>query len=302
MSAKRALHNFGKSWPVSHGLSFGLSYSLGLQTSFSLKDLFSNGEAGALYTPWDLSTMYQDAAGTTPAAIDSPVGLRMDQSGNGNHATQPTASARPILREDANGSRYLEYDGVDDCFIIFDSSTSTVWDHFSDAIMLAVANNPSVITGDGSAWTSANSLFCHRSDTTVNTDYGVTICFGYDASELQAGFSENTSTDFEVTRTSGAISASTDYVQMAVIDGDSVALRSNGQEKVSETLTVAIDSRAANQDLRDVRIGCRTSNAGGPLDFYTGREYGLIYRDAVPTSAEIKNIESELAKRAGVTL
>ena len=46
----------------------------------------------------DLSTMYQDAAGTTPVtAMEQPVGLWLDKSGKGNHATQSITASRPVL-------------------------------------------------------------------------------------------------------------------------------------------------------------------------------------------------------------
>lgn len=41
--------------------------------------LFSGGEAGAWYDTSDLSTMYQDSAGTTVAVVGQPVGLLLDK-------------------------------------------------------------------------------------------------------------------------------------------------------------------------------------------------------------------------------
>lgn len=79
--------------------------------------LFAGGVIGGWYDPSDLSTMYQDYLGTTPAAVDSPVGKINDKSGNGKHLTQPTAASRPILRVDGSGNYYLEYDGVDDALV-----------------------------------------------------------------------------------------------------------------------------------------------------------------------------------------
>lgn len=48
---------------------------------FSPLSLFSSGEQGAWYDPSDLSTMFQDAEGTTPVtAVGQPVGLILDKS------------------------------------------------------------------------------------------------------------------------------------------------------------------------------------------------------------------------------
>ena len=71
------------------------------KTSFetSVRNLFANNEQGFFYDPSDLSTMYQDAAGTIPVtAAGQPVGLMKDKSERGNHAYQTTSVARPILQ------------------------------------------------------------------------------------------------------------------------------------------------------------------------------------------------------------
>lgn len=53
---------------------------------------------GLLFDIGDMSTMFQDAAGTVPVtAVEQPVGLILDKSGNGNHATQSITASRPVL-------------------------------------------------------------------------------------------------------------------------------------------------------------------------------------------------------------
>ena len=53
---------------------------------------------GAWFDPSDLSTLYQDAAGTIPVtAVEQPVGKMLDKSGNGYHATQSITASRPTL-------------------------------------------------------------------------------------------------------------------------------------------------------------------------------------------------------------
>ena len=64
-----------------------------------IAELFANGEQGVWYDPSDLSTLFQDAAGTIPVTgVEQPVGRMLDKSGRGNHASQATTTARPILR------------------------------------------------------------------------------------------------------------------------------------------------------------------------------------------------------------
>ncbi len=65
--------------------------------------LFSASEPGAWYDPSDMSTLFQDSAGTTPVtAVEQPVGLMLDKSGRGNHALQATTTKRPVLSRRVN--------------------------------------------------------------------------------------------------------------------------------------------------------------------------------------------------------
>ena len=62
--------------------------------------LFANGEQGFFYDPSDLSTMFQDAAGTIPVTgAGQPIGLIRDKSGRNNHASPTTSSRRPIFEQ-----------------------------------------------------------------------------------------------------------------------------------------------------------------------------------------------------------
>jgi len=54
---------------------------------FTPADLFFLGEKGAYYSPSDISTLFQDEAGTVPVTADGePVGLMLDKSPNINIA------------------------------------------------------------------------------------------------------------------------------------------------------------------------------------------------------------------------
>lgn len=83
--------------------------SVQAQFPFSPSELFANNEVGAWYDPSDFSTMFQDAAGTTPVtAVEQPVGKILDKSGRGNHASQTTLAARPVLSARVNLLTYTE--------------------------------------------------------------------------------------------------------------------------------------------------------------------------------------------------
>jgi hypothetical protein len=76
------------------------------------------------FDPSDLSTLWQDTAGTTPVTADGQSVARIDdKSGNGRHMIQGTAAARPLYKT-AGGLHWLLFDGVDDEFHAADSTTA----------------------------------------------------------------------------------------------------------------------------------------------------------------------------------
>ncbi|RDC72344.1 hypothetical protein DLJ49_10545 [Rhodovulum sp. 12E13] len=92
------------------GTSVALS---GTGNAAAIAALFSNSEQGAWFDVNDLSTLAANPDGTGAVSVGDRVGHVADKSGNGNHLTA-SGDARPILRQDAGGKYYLEFDGVDD--------------------------------------------------------------------------------------------------------------------------------------------------------------------------------------------
>jgi len=83
---------------------------------WSPADLFAAGEQGLWLDPSDMSTMFQDSAGTVPVtAMEQPVGKILDKSGRGNHASQTTSTRRPTISARYNilvGTSALATQGV----------------------------------------------------------------------------------------------------------------------------------------------------------------------------------------------
>ena len=104
-------------------LRLGLGLGLSGGVSFSPLSLFTASEPGFWFDPSDLSTLFQDAAGTTPVtAAGQSVARINDKSGRGNHATQATAAQRPQYQ--VYSKPVLNGDFVDDN-ITFDGSAMT---------------------------------------------------------------------------------------------------------------------------------------------------------------------------------
>lgn len=70
--------------------------------------LFSDSEVGAWFDPSDISTLWQDTAGTVPVTRAGQTVKRIDdKSGNGTHATQADSAKAPTYQVDGSGQGYL---------------------------------------------------------------------------------------------------------------------------------------------------------------------------------------------------
>jgi len=87
-------------------------------------ELYGATEDGLMFR-FGPDTCYTDTARTTPAAVGDAVAGVDELSGNGYHATQSNSLYRPILRQDANGKYYLEFDGADDHLVVGGAANMT---------------------------------------------------------------------------------------------------------------------------------------------------------------------------------
>ena len=254
---------------------------IGGQQSFSqlIKKLFANGEQGFFYDPNDLSTMFQDAAGTIPVTgAGQPVGLILDKSGRNNHAFQANSAPRPILRKNAvTGANYLEFDGSDDflqtSYIDFTGTDKvslfagvrTLIKH--EGVILESSANSNTSTGNllVSVEAISNSyLFRSKGTTGGASRFGI-----YPAPH------------------SAVLTAK------AQISTDLQSLSVNGVFGRADT-----DQGTGNYGNYPLYIGRR---AGTSLPF-NGHIYSLIGVGKLVSDSETAAIEKELAKRTGVTL
>ena len=247
----------------------------------TIKSLFANNEQGFFYDPDDLSTMYQDAAGTVPVTdAGQPVGLIRDKSGRNNHAYQTTSASRPILRKNAvTGANYLEFDGVDD-FLQTDSIDFTATDKVS---LFAGVRRLSDVGIGAIAEFSANSA------SNTNSFYLVVLSNG--APQFNSRGSGNSAT---VSSKRFPAPAPVVISSVGDISGKVSKIRANGG---GYAVNVG-DQGTGNYGNYPLYI----SRRGGTALPFNGHIYGLIGIGKLVSDNEIVNIEKELAKRVGVTL
>lgn len=249
-----------------------------------IKSLFANGEQGFAYDPNDLTTMFQDAAGTVPVtAVGQAVGLIKDKSGRGNHAFQTISASRPILRKNAvTGAYYLEFDGADD-FLQTNNIDFTSTDKVS------------LFAGVRKLSDSTNGILLELS-ASITTNSG-TFCVFAPRFTGGAGNFGLISKGTVITEVSTpAILAPVS----AVISVKSSILASVLSMRVNGALSASSNNSqgTGNYGNYPLYIGRR----GGTLLPFNGHIYGLIGIGRLTSDDETAAIEKELAKRTGVTL
>lgn len=246
---------------------------------FNPLTLFANGEQGAWYDPSDLTTLYQDSAGTTPVTADGdPVGLMLDKSGNGNHATQSVAASRPIYRTDGT-LHWLEFDGVDD------------W--LSTAVIAAGSPATAQITAGVRPTRTATQILVEYGTSNANPGH-----FYLSAPESGAyGFLANGVTSGGPADLSilayGAVPENAVVTGVADLSQPSKRVRRNGVYG-----TTATGSAGTFTD-RQLYIGARA----GTSVFYASNLYGMVLQfGGTLLEQNISAAEQYVAGKSGVTL
>lgn len=246
---------------------------------FSPLTLFAASEPGAWLDPSDLSTLFQDDAGTTPVtAAGQSVGMVLDKSGRGNHATQPVFASRPIYQVDSGGRGYLSFDGTDDFLV-------------TPAINFTATDKVQVFAGVRKLSDAARAILLEAS--TSSSSPGA---FGLEAPSLAAANYHFTSTGTIVrsaTYTNAAVAAPVSSVITCLgdISGDISAMRVNGVQVAQNTG----DQGTGNYGNHALYIGMRGSTT---LPF-NGYLFGLIVRGAASNAAQIASTEAWLNQRTG---
>jgi hypothetical protein len=249
---------------------------------FKPEDLFFLGEQGAWYDPSDISTLFQDAAGTTPVTADGdPVGLVLDKSGNGYHAFQTVSAKRLIYRtdgtlhwlENSGTGQFLETPAID--FTGTDKITAVVGLKKDLDEVSRVAFETST---DASSTDKTFSLFAPSSN--GGNSYRA-FSSGTNRTAAGQGF-------FAAAPDTSVISLLSD------ISEPTLKLRRNSSLVEESTGSQG----TGNYGNLPLFIGAR----GGVSIFFDGNIYSLVIRGAATNSADLDDLENYTAGLTGVTL
>lgn len=266
--------------PISRSISRVIALAINDPSGagFDPLSLFASGEQGVWYDPSDLSTLFQDAAGTIPVtAAGQPVGMMRDKSGRGNHATQTTATSRPILQT-AAGKWYLSFDGVDDGLV-------------SPSIDFTATNKMTAWAGI-TKLSDAGVGIVSELGQNFNTNNGAFVLYApqaVGAPNYAVGNKGNASA--VAFRTPYAAPHTAVLTETADIAAPSVALRVNGTAGAAVTSSQG----TGNYGNYPLYIG-RRGGATLPLN---GRLYSLIVRGAASSGPQITDTENYVNSKTG---
>jgi hypothetical protein len=240
---------------------------------FNILNLFANGEKGAWYDPSDISTLFQDAAGTIPVTADGqPVGLMLDKSGNGNHASQSVSSKRPTYR-DVGGVQWIEADGIDD-FLTTSPVAGIANDADGMSLMMTVRS------------TGSRAVLVSQYDTIGNSRNFSSVVSTM-SNNFEFGVQNNSSFNVNVnTSVSANYGNDSTFIGLHEGSGGRAMLTVNGVSSSSNQQLSSVGS-AINQEIMLFTISGREI-------FSEGRIYGLIIRGKQSNEQEVTNTEEYL--------
>jgi hypothetical protein len=247
--------------------------------------LFASGEQGFLFIN-DISTMYQDSAGTTPAVLEQPVGKWLDQSGRGNHATQPTSANRPTLKQDAKGNYYVHFNGTNQWMQTgsVDFTATDKMTVFAGVTKLSDAALGTLLE-HGVGGTDLRAFTINAPRTAGASDYGA---------DLRDGVNPGTGTRVTnfASPNSSVLAVSGDYGGATA--GQQLSIRVNGALPAQTVIGGLPSGKFGNYP---AYIGARGSAT--PLLFLSGDIYCLSARGALTTDSLIAQAERWINGRMG---
>jgi hypothetical protein len=236
--------------------------------SQALKNLFASTEKGMAYNFQDLSTLWQDVAGTIPVTdVDQYVARVDDLSGNSNHIIQTDVSKRPQLKQDAEGF-YLWFDGTKS---MYSASTVDFNDLFNFTTLCRFTKEE-------------NSIGCIlESSVSINSNTGTFSIFqeSNNISLNNAGSGYN-SAQVALDNDSLFVGA------VKVLENPKInMMRVNGVDKTQTNILNQSSQALLNHN---IYVGAR----GGTSLFLTSKVRALAFVGRKLASSEIENIESLL--------
>ncbi len=259
--------------------------------SNDLADLLSS--AKALWEVSDLSTVWQDAAGTIPAGDGDPVGRLDDKSGNGWHFTS-TGAARPTLVQD--GAQWYLKSAAGQSMSVASSTAAFKFMHNGEGSSLCCAAR----YGETADINAILPLLGNNGGATANVGF-------YHAYEDRVSISANNRLAHNVVKGGGFAFRIGDnntllpdtnqaaFIRYKKVDGVDAVGFVNGAQVVTAEQSSPPSAANATHDLE--LFGFGASPSGEKVRFY-----GASMHDFAMTDTERDLITEHIADLAGIVL
>lgn len=245
---------------------------------------FGAGEVGYWLDPQNAASVFTNMAGTMEAAVNDQPARIDDLSGNAVVFEQSSTTARPFLRQDGSGRRYLQFDGGNDGM-----STASTVDFTGDQLTVVVAIRKvsdaaqAIVLESSSAGGTTNGTFGIRAPgTTPGTNRFTAISRGTTVRVINS------------TEASDVAPITAVVTNLAEISPSSVELRVNGVSR-----GVSTDPQGSGDYTSQTQfLGSRNNSS----DFFNGWIYQVVVCNAATTGNDLIELEQWCAYRSGVTL
>ena len=232
--------------------------------------------------PSDLSTLFQDSAGTTPVTADSdPVGKISDKGSSASHFTQGTAGARPLYKT-SSGLHWLLFDGVDDYMQSVNAATDFMTTTVYDIVCAGIINTIATDTEDPY---DNDSFWATLTDGTTGLTFRTTVASGMNAYNYD-GNHDIAADEY---------TAANAFVAHIRHDGGNLSLTQNAR-------TTVTGASGTTLLFNDPLLLASKYNLAGTGGFADMRFHGLIARKTIFDATELAAIKTWMGAKVGIVL
>jgi hypothetical protein len=275
----------GTYWAVATLTATGRSGTSNTETktlaAFDPLDLFGGGEKGFWFDASDLSTMFQDTAGSTPVTADGQTVKRLvDKSGNGYVLTEATNG--PVYRT-SGGKHWLEYNGTNSEL----TNTSTNVTNSIGELTVFFAVNATTPAAEVFVFQARDNSFTGRAALSI-TSAGHPVIW---ASRVDGAAS---------TTLSGLASKTgADKIIVGLIDyNNNDASIYDGSTSLNSTTTMPSTAGVTGSTNGPLGLGV---NGPGNGNYYSGRIYQALIINRLLTAGEKADLGAYMATKSGAT-
>lgn len=274
--------------------------------AFDISALFTNNEAGAWYDANDLTTLFQDTAGTTAVTTAGQSVRRMNDKSGNDHDITFSGATPPILFVDANGNYALAVNGSTTARGV-NSTLSTG----STTTVLMVADQPA--TGSNrvswdtyTATANAGIMFYYNGTTSQFCTGGGSVCLShswYSNKHIYTGVFNDTSsklvTDgFEVTTGTVTINGFNGF-SLFDIRGNPTPIVGGYYDTVSKFYGMVIVDGVLSDELITSTTSALSDEfnigIGDTVGFFLGDSTMAAFSGSYPTTDYIDSVSKKLA-------